>query len=194
MYLEASIIKILSSYQIPAILLGTFFFGETVIITAAFLSTRGIWSPIDVFWLSLVGTTLSDSLWFFFGQYLLDAAHRWEKYQPKYRKLADMLEKISGKRPFVSLLFIKFLYGTRILTIIYLSLREIRFSIFLIFDTLGTIFWLAVMILIGWLAGKGIADIIPIFNKLEYALLVLVLLLIIVKIISLWARKKTIKG
>jgi len=101
---------------------------------------------------------------------------------------------VTGEKPFLSLLFIKFLYGTRILTIAYLTLKKIRFFTFAIFDAMGTIFWLAVMISIGWLAGKGVANVIPLYNEmLEYSILILVVLILIVKVISLWAKKRLIR-
>ena len=187
---SAWIVSLLSTYQLPAIFIGSFFFGETVIITAAFLSAQGIWAPGNVFWLSLAGTMASDSLWFLFGHYVFTLLGKWEAYKDKYAKFALRLEKISGRRPFLALLFIKFLYGTRILTIIYLSLRKISFGTFTLFNAIGTVIWLSVIIPIGWLTGKGIADFVPIFNKLEYGLIFLVLVVAAFKAITLWAGKK----
>lgn len=193
MNLDNSIIHILSLYQLPAIFLGAFFFGETIIITAAFLSAQGIWTPMNVFWLSLAGTIMSDSLWFFFGQYILNITHRWERYKSQNEKLLARLERITGKRPFLSLLFIKFLYGTRILTIIYLSVRKISFSSFFIFDLLGSTLWLIVIVAIGWLAGKSVVNLIPVLNKFEYALLLLIILIIFFKFGTAWLNKKITK-
>lgn len=193
MDINAIIIGLLTLYQLPAIFLGAFFFGETVVISAAFLSAQGVWSLLNVFWLALAGTVVSDALWFLFGQRLLKLTHRWQSFQHKYDKLIARLERISGKRPFLALLFIKFLYGTRILTIVYLSLRKVRFRTFLLFNTIGTLIWLPVMLAIGYLAGKGIANVIPLFNKIGYALSLLVFFVIIFKVVTLWLNKKIIK-
>lgn len=184
---------LLLTYQLPAIFLGAFFFGETVIITAAFLSGQGIWSLSNVFWLSLAGTVISDGVWFLFGQSIFKFTHKWSENQKKYQLLITKLDKITGQKPFLSLLFIKFLYGTRILTILYLSIRKIGFWTFIIFDSVGTIFWLIVMISIGWLAGKGIANFIPFVQKTEYALLALAALIILFKLITIWIEKKITK-
>lgn len=184
---------LLLTYQLPAIFLGAFFFGETVILTASFLSGQGIWSLSNVFLLSLTGTIISDGIWFLFGQAIFRLTHKWSNSQKKYHQLIIKLDKITGQKPFLSLLFIKFLYGTRILTILYLSIRKIGFWTFVIFDTIGTIFWLAVMISIGWLAGKGMSNFIPFVQKTEYALLVIALLIIIFKLTTSWIEKKIIK-
>lgn len=188
-----AIINLLSLYQLPAIFIGSFLFGETVIITAAFLSAQGLWSPINVFWLSLVGTIASDSLWFIFGRRILLFFHRWEKYKEQSEKLLVTLERITGKRPFLSLLFIKFLYGTRILTIMYLSVRRMSFPTFAIFDTIGSALWLTAIISIGWLAGKSIVNLVPFLNKFGYALLFLIAIILIFRFATTWLTKKLTK-
>lgn len=193
MILNDSVINLLSLYQLPAIFLGSFLFGETVIIAAAFLSAQGFWSPIDVFWISLVGTIASDSLWFLFGYRIMSFFHRWERYKEQSARLLMTLENITGKRPFLSLLFIKFLYGTRILTIIYLSIRKMRFLTFIIFDTIGSTLWLVVIISIGWLAGKSIVNLVPFLNKFEYMLLFLVVVILIFRFSAIWISKKITK-
>lgn len=183
----------LSTYQLPAIFLGSFFFGETVILTAAFLAGEGTWSISSVFWLSLVGTVASDSIWFLFGQTFFKFTKRWEKYQDKYQTFLIKLEKTTGQKPFLSLLFIKFLYGTRILTILYLSIRKMRYSTFLLFNTIGTTIWLLVMITIGWSAGKGLAGAGPIFSRIEYIITALIVLIVLYRIITGWLSKKIVK-
>lgn len=193
MEINATAIQLLSLYQMPSIFFGAFFFGETVIISAAFLAAEGLWSIYTVFWLSLLGTIVSDSLWFFLGKQLLTRTKKWEKYKKKHDTLISKLQTLAGDRPFLALLFIKFLYGTRILTIIYLSMRKIHFSLFLLFDTIGSLIWLVAIVAIGWLAGKGIVNMVPIFKKFEYALLILAVVLIIFKIGTTWISKKILK-
>ncbi|OHB06029.1 MAG: hypothetical protein A3B22_00820 [Candidatus Zambryskibacteria bacterium RIFCSPLOWO2_01_FULL_47_33] len=191
--MDPSIINLLSTYQLPAIFLGAFFFGETVILTAAFLAGQGTWSIESVFWLSLAGTVISDSLWFLLGQTFFQFTKRWEKYQDKYQTFLIKLEQTTGQRPFLSLLFIKFLYGTRILTILYLSIRKVRYSTFLLFNTIGTIIWLLVMILVGWLVGRGVGNVVQVFSRVEYIVTALVLLIMFFKVMTTWLSKKIVK-
>jgi len=94
---------------------------------------------------------------------------------------------------FLSLLFIKFLYGTRIMAILYLSMRRMRFLTFLLFNTIGTIIWLVAIILVGWLAGKGVANIDEIYQRFEFVLMTLVLLLVCYKMLTIWLGKKVVK-
>ena len=161
-----------------------------VIITAAFLSGQGLWSLTTVFLLSLVGTLASDAIWFLFGNTIFKLTRKWQANQKKYQKLITRLDNLTRNKPFLALLFIKFLYGTRILTILYLSTKKISFWKFLFFDTLGTILWLIVMIAIGWMAGKGIANFAPFINKTEYALPAIVVLIILSKLVTIWMEKR----
>ncbi len=193
MEISSSILHLLTLYQLPAIFLGAFFFGETVIISAAVLAARGYWSVSTVFFLSLVGTVLSDCIWFFCGTYFLKFTHRWVPYREKYKSFIEKLEKKSLRHSFLILLFFKFLYGTRIITIIYLSLRKMRFLTFFIFDTIGSFLWLLFMVSIGWFAGKGIINLMPWLDRAEYTLLILVAVIVIFKLGTIWINKKIAK-
>ena len=185
-------IELLSWYQMPALFLGAFLFGETVVLAAAFLAAQGLWSAWTVFWLALLGTLASDALWFLYGQKFLSIFHKWEMYRRGSEKFLGLLEKISGNRPFLSLVFIKAVYGARILTIIYLSVRRVRFPTFLLFDAIGSAWWLAAIVAFGQVAGS-LAELVPILDKLEYAVLAIVVIIILWRIIFLWIGKTAIR-
>ena len=191
--MEAAPIYLLTVFRAPAIFAGAFLFGETVILTAAFLAAQGLWSLAEVFWLSLAGTVVSDAIWFLFGQRILLFSRKWDRHREQGTRLLVALEGITGRRPFLSLLFIKFLYGTRILTILYLSMRKIGFLIFVVFDTAGTVLWLAVVMAVGWLAGKSIINLVPFLNRFEFAALFLILILIVFRSVTVWLSKKIAK-
>lgn len=194
MILNQTIVTALSTYQLPAVFVGSFCFGETVIIAAAFLSAQGLWSIDSVFWLALAGTLLSDTLWFWFGQTILIRLQRWERYKQKTAQLLKALERPIGRRPFLVLLFIKFLYGTRILTIIYLSTRKLSLSTFILFDTIGTTIWLITMLGVGWLAGTSIMNLLPTLNTVQYAVLIVIGAILLVRFTSTWLMKKITKA
>ncbi|MBC8207516.1 MAG: VTT domain-containing protein [Kiritimatiellales bacterium] len=193
MNLDAATISLLSSFRAPAIFTGSFFFGETVIFTAAFLAAEGLWPVTDVFWLSLAGTVLSDMVWFLFGQRILKLFHKYEKYREQSTRLLDALGGITGRRPFLALLFTKFLYGTRILTIVYLSMRKVGFATFVFYEIIGTLLWLPVILAVGWLAGSSLINLMPFLDGFESAALYLALVIIGFKGVTLWIRKEMVK-
>ena len=191
--MDAFILSLLTTYQLPAIFLGAFFFGETVIVTAAFLAGQGIWSLWTVFVLSLSGTLLSDSLWFIFGQSILQFLQKWKKGRRKIDALKKEEVPLKKYTPFFVLLFIKFLYGTRIITILYLSSRKLNFWLFLLFDTIGTVVWLIVMMAIGWSVSQGTYQWSPLLQRTEYVLVLLALTLVGTHFFIVWISKKITK-
>ena len=183
-------LQILHTYNLWAIFFGAFSFGESIILSSSFLAGQGIWTIWDVFWLSLAGTVLSDAIWYLLGQVLLGNSKLYDKYIAKHADAFAKVEKRIIKKPFLVLLFIKFLYGTRILTIVYLSIRKIGFIKFLIFDTIGTLIWLPVVMSVGWFGGKGIARAGVLYSRVEYSIAALAIILIVYKLINIWIGRK----
>jgi len=172
------------------VFIGSFLFGETVIITAATLAVNFGWSFFNIFWVALLGTIISDVMWFYLGGIVLRRLSRWETYKKKHEKTMQALNKRTGEKPFLALLYIKFLYGTRVITIFYLSLRRVSIKSFILFDTIGSAIWLLVIMSLGWLAGLGIINLLPELNRLGYFLVAILAVIIITKLITLWSKKK----
>lgn len=190
----STLISLLVTYQFPAIFLGSVIFGETIILAASFLAGQGIWSIYTVFWVTFLGTVSSDCLWFYFGRRLSRKSEEWQEKQGKYKKLLAFLERLTRGRAFLSLLFIKFLYGTRIITIMYLSIHRLRFRTFLLFNAIGTFLWLLVMVSIGWYASKKMGTDIPDVKKFQYGASILFAFVVLTRVGSMWIRKKVERG
>lgn len=185
-------LDLLASHSILIIFLGSFFFGETVIISAAYATAQGVWSLPMVYIVAFIGTITADIIWFLGGQRLAHLTKRWARYQTQYEKLIVAIQKITHGRPFLIMLVIKFLYGTRILTILFLSTSHVRLRTFILFDCIGTLIWLAVMISIGWLAGKSIINIVPFLNTIEFAVTLVIIILVAIRFGTKWLEKKII--
>ena len=106
--------------------------------------------------------------------------------------IQNKLHGFTGKRPYLMLLFIKFFYGARVLTIMYVASRRVKYRTFLLFNPLGTLPWLAVLISIGWLAGRNIVNAVNLFGNIRLALSAIILALIVVKLASVWIRRKVL--
>ena len=124
------------------------------------------------------------------GLFFLKFTRQWLLYKNAYNKLSAFVDKITYNKPFLALLFMKFLYGTRFLIIIYIAMRQVKLKTFLFYDIIGTIIWLLVIIPIGWLAGKGAYNIIPIYKNIGYSIFILILSFVIFKLISRWLKNK----
>jgi membrane protein DedA with SNARE-associated domain len=182
--------ELLAQYGWIAVFFGAFFFGETVIITTAVLVFTQEWSlPLALF-LTFLGTIASDSIWFLVGQKLLGP-----KFQEteKWKQSEKMIAALSGRfhnKPFLILLFIKFLYGTRVLTIVYLSVRNMSFWTFLLFNTIGTVIWLALLFAMSVLAIQSSASLFSALNWFEVALTAGIASLLAIRIINIWITRK----
>lgn len=188
--MDSTLIQLLITYQLPAIFLGSVIFGETIVLAAAFLAGHGWWSVYAVFFITFAGTMFSDSLWFYLGRKLSRKSHEWEERQEKYRKLLAFLERMTSRRAFLALLFIKFLYGTRIITIMYLSIHRLRFRTFFLFNAIGTFLWLLVMVTIGWYASVRIDGDIPDIKKFQYGASILLAFMLLTRGASMYLRKR----
>lgn len=199
---EQAILGFFQSYGAITLFLGAFFFGETVVLTAIFLAFRGAWSLEEVFWYSFFGTIVSDAMWFYFGtqisrffDFVARKFFRREK-APDATRFITILDKIAGRRPYLVLLFVKFLYGTRILTILYLARKKLSFWYFSFFNICGTVVWLAVLFLFGYVAGEYILFFVPYLEKFQYSLSILIAVVLFFKFGTSWITNRiaTING
>lgn len=193
MHIGTTTLAILYAYEFPALFFGGFFFGETVIIPAAFLAGQDILSLTEVFWITYLGTVIADTLWFLAGPFVWRFLHRFKGISTRSESVMARLDLLYANLPFRALLVSKFVYGTRILTIIYLSLEKVSTVRFLIMNLLSTFIWLVAIVGIGWLAGKSIFNIIPFISDIKYALLVIALLIVGLKLAPLWFQKRSVQ-
>ena len=189
MTLETFLLSFIETYQILIIFIGTFLFGDTVVLSLGLLSAKGTVSIPLIVIFGFLGTVISDSIWFFMADFIHNRKYVKDKLN-KNKKALIALDKLTGRKPFLFLSFAKFLYGTRILFIVYLSIKKLKYTKFMIYNSIGTLIWLAVLILIGWLSGKGIINIIPKFMGAQYLLTAAVVLALIIKGITIWITKR----
>ena len=184
------LIQLLTTYHIPAVFVGTFFFGESVAITSAYLAIQLGWPIAEVFSAAFAGTVISDTLWFFLGNFLQRRFAQSEKFQHKREKAGELFSRLAGTRPFLVLLYIKFLYGSRIAMILYLAAQKVSLPTFTLFNAFGALIWLLVVIPIGIFAAKGTPDALSAFDVLKIGAGVLLASWVTFRFISAWLTKK----
>ena len=187
------LVDFVGAHQILLVFLGSFFFGDTVILSFALLSGQGVLSVYTLLIFGFLGTVVSDSLWFFLGKYFFMIDYLKKKIK-RYKGVVSSVRKITGKRPFLVLLFAKFMYGTRILFIVYLSVRKLSYTTFLMFNMLGTAIWLLTLTAIGWFAARGTVNLIPALRQGEYLLTIFIVLAVIIRLITQWITKRMTKA
>lgn len=175
---------------LPAILVGTFFLGETVVLAGIVLAAAGAVPVQALLGLSLLGTLASDLVWFFAGQRLVHFACRWRTVQVRYDSAMAAIRQVDDGGRFHYLLYFKFVYGIRIVTIVYTSLRRIPLRRFLLLDAVGSAAYLVVLVGVGLLLCQGATEMAPAVHTLRYLVAAPVLLFILMRMGTQWLRKR----
>lgn len=130
--------------------------GDIAVFILAFLAGQEILPFSEVILGGFLGMFLLDAFWFAtprssWGKKLRERGVQFQKY----RALEAKIESFSHKSDILILFISKVLVGTRILTLVYLSLRTLSFRRFLIYNALATFPWVVILGLTGWFVGLG---------------------------------------
>lgn len=169
------------------VFVGTFFLGESVVLTASALAAQGSWSVMVVAAWAFAGTVASDTLWFRTARAGLD---RWStgKRAERLARATFRLDRLAGDHPHRALTFVKFVYGTRVASIVYMAIRQVPATTFVLFDSIGTAIWLAVMIPIGWGIGLGLDRLGADLREFEWFVIGILLVAAVVRGIRVWSK------
>lgn len=151
-----SVISFIVEYGYLAILIGSFFEGETILVLGGLAVQQGYLDLPLVFLCSLVGTLASDNVFFFLGRFY---GHKLVAKYKFFSKLTIVSDKISGTRGFFLAFAMRFMYGFRHLVPFSLGMSSIKARMFILFNFLGGLTW---VLSIGF-AGYFFGDILEIF-------------------------------
>ncbi len=144
----------LANHPIVLFFVLAFIGGEESIIPLAIIVGGGRWDIKTLFVVSFVSTMCADLTWFLLGRHGIKEHRLFKRHQNNYNKISLFIRKIS-KNDFVLLLITKFIYGTRIFSIIYLSLEGVSVTKFFRMNFLVILVWLPVIVGGGFMIGRG---------------------------------------
>lgn len=171
-----------------------FFGGENAVLFMAFLSAQGILPISIVIVFSFLAMITLDSIWFFIVKTKgFNKLKNWQKISKQTIALEKRIERISSKQDIFILLISKILIGTRILIIVYLSMKKMSYRRFFAFNFLPTLLWAGILSLVGWLAGKGYYSLSSASHNLFIAGIVLLGVMVILSLISYLLKKWLLK-
>ena len=169
----------LSDYPIIISFLAGLISGETVIISLAFLSGNGLFPLWIVFVFTFLGVVITDIAIFFVGRLkFVHNFHKLWKFSKAYQKADRFISRLSKENIFLVILYSKFMYGARILTLVYLGLKKAKIRTVLVSLLIIHFFTILIIVSIGWLAGKGFSYVASIYKDIKIAIIVLILLII----------------
>lgn len=171
------------------VLPGTFVLGESIVLSAAALAAQGAFPVWMVALWAFVGTVASDNVWFRVLGRAFSAVNRKEERAERLARHVARLDRVTGDHPHRALLFVKFIYGTRILSISYLAVRKVSTRTFAIFDAVGTLIWLAVIVPVGYAGGRVLDRIGVDLRQLQVGFVVVVVLAIGLRLVAAWRTR-----
>jgi len=148
------------------------------------------------FWILILGAylgaQLGDSLWFLLGKKILPKIEKHNFWGGHYKKLFHAISKVAHKNILITLSIVKFLYGTRVLTLIYFSHKKhkLSFARFVYYNSIALVLWVGFMATIGWLVALGFNFVLNTVKSIELALTLLLLFFILFNIIQRQINKK----
>lgn len=177
---EGGILGFLVSNYVFLAFLSGFILGDMLLVLAALAGAGGGNIGI-VYAFGLLGEVVHDSLFFYIGK---TRFVNYIKIKLKLHKRGNLLSEIIDRFTntrfgyFTPLFFAKFFYGVRDSAVLYYAHMENNFRKYFFTCTLAAICNLAIMVSIGWLAGRGLIELRGIYHGIEMGIGLLILLLI----------------
>ena len=156
--------QIVAQYGYPALVVGTFLEGETILIVAGFAAHQGYLRLSLVILAAFLGSLMGDQLYFFIGRLKgRPFVQRRSAWQAKAAKV-DLL--IDRHGTWIMLGF-RFLYGLRTITPFVIGTSRISTSRFLVFNAAGALVWAIAISCLGFLCGAAAETVLRNARKIE---------------------------
>lgn len=143
----------LDDYGLIAVLVGTFFEGETILVLGGIAAKMGHLSLPMVMVMAFIGSLLGDQLWFFVGRFGGDwVMRRRPQWKPGLRKALERLER----NQVWFILCFRFLYGLRSVAPFAIGMSRVRTPTYVILNLIGAAIWAAVVAMLGYVFGHAV--------------------------------------
>jgi membrane protein DedA with SNARE-associated domain len=160
------------TYGYPALLVGTFFEGETFLILAGFAASLGY---LDIPWVILVafvGTLSGDQVFFYLGRRHSAMVQSFLGYYPAWQNRVGRVQGLIERYQTALVFIFHFLYGLQIAFLLVIGLSRIQAGRFFILNLVSALVWAIVIGMVGYLFGSALAMIIGDLKDLENYILV----------------------
>jgi membrane protein DedA with SNARE-associated domain len=140
----------LDQYGYFAVLVGTFFEGETVILLASSLASTGLFGIPQTIFFGFFGSFISDWVYFFIGRlngkYFIDS-------RPRLKALVEPVRLFFHRNQLQILFSYRFLYGFRILIPLVIGMSGFNPLKFLLYSILSGLIWASTVGFVGYNLG-----------------------------------------
>jgi len=182
--------SIIRDYGYWALLIGTFFEGETILIIAGLSAHLGLLQLPYVMLIAFIGSFAGDQLYYFIGYFkgreLLGKHLKWQRRVTRVNKYIERYHNLV-------MLGFRFVYGMRITTPFVMGTsKNIKTMRFFILNAIGAIIWSVSVSAGGYFFGYALEGFIKDVKHYEKLTIIIILLIgIVLWIIHLYRAKKT---
>jgi membrane protein DedA with SNARE-associated domain len=160
--------SLVSTYGYPALLVGTFLEGETILVIAGFLAHRGYLELPWVIAVAFFGTFSGDQLYFWLGR---TKGVSFLIRRPFYQRGLEKAQDLLGKHQKLIILGFRFVYGLRTVTPFAIGMSNINAKQFIGLNAIGAIVWAMLVGSGGYLFGNVLEIIIGDIKHYELGIL-----------------------
>ena len=142
--------SIINEYRYLALMVGTFFEGETAILLASSLIHKGFFSGIPTVFFAFMGSFISDWLYYLIGRL------NGKVFLERRPRLLAKVKPVTGffeRNKLQILLSYRFLYGFRVVIPIIIGMSGIRPGQYLFYTIVTGLLWATSVSLLGYTAG-----------------------------------------
>lgn len=165
--------SIVEAYGYPAILVGSFLEGETIVVLGGFLAHRDYLHLPWVILCAFVGSFAGDQFCFYLGRrHSKRILNRHPRWQQRVERVNGMLVRYR----IILVLGVRFFYGMRIAAPFVIGMGPLPAGLFLLLDAAGAILWAVVVATLGYLFGNALEALLGDLHDYEIAAMIAVLL------------------
>jgi membrane-associated protein len=155
---------LVSHYGLAAVGLGTLIEGETVLLVAGALASRGVFDPAAVWIVAACGAWLGHGLWFGVGRFV--GRERIMAVLPQWGRQLHALDGLIRRRSWTCIFSLQYLYGLRLPGAVALGLSSLPTGWFLAAEAANCLTWAALVGGLGYIAGKSASALFQDFGRI----------------------------
>lgn len=140
-------------YGYAAVLIGTFFEGETILIIGGFLAHQGYLHIGGVSAAAFAGALLGDQLYFFIGHW---KGRDFIASRPRLNRHSQKVQALLHKHRVWLILGFQFIYGIRTVTPFILGASGVPARLFFALNSIGVMVWAALISSAGYYFGMAL--------------------------------------
>ncbi|CAG9295751.1 DedA family protein [Celerinatantimonas diazotrophica] len=179
--------ELITHYGYFAIVVGTFFEGETILVLAGVLAHHGYLNLYGVVGAAFLGTLFGDQLYFLIGRH---KGMKWINARPKYKRKVRKIFRLLNRHQILLILGFRFLYGIRTVTPFVLGAAGISPKLYVPLNLLGAGVWAIAVGLLGYWFGQAIQVILEQMHHYEYWFLSILVVFAVVIVLGLYLRRQ----